>query len=45
MAAKRAGQSINAWVNMTLQKISDERREKTGPDYGKRQDTGKPCYN
>jgi len=25
MAAKRAGQSINAWLNMTLQKISDER--------------------
>ncbi len=26
MAAKRAGQSINAWLNTTLQKISDERR-------------------
>jgi predicted HicB family RNase H-like nuclease len=25
MAAKRAGQSINAWLNMTLQKLSDER--------------------
>ncbi len=26
MAAKRAGQSINAWLNVTLQKISDERQ-------------------
>jgi predicted HicB family RNase H-like nuclease len=25
MAAKRAGQSINAWLNMTLQKLSDDR--------------------
>ena len=25
MAAKRAGQSINAWLNTTLQKLSDER--------------------
>ena len=25
MAAKRAGQSINAWLNTTLQKLSEER--------------------
>ena len=25
VAAKRGGQSINAWLNMTLQKLSDER--------------------
>ena len=25
MAAKKAGQSINAWLNMTLQKLSDDR--------------------
>ena len=25
IAAKRAGQSINAWLNMTLQKLSDGR--------------------